>query len=147
MAQGDDKKIYIPNYNDILWALRWLIHFKSRLCHSPQFVLGGGVSWWVMRRAEGGMGRAAASLKLMEVWEERSLCCMPVSVPMAMPTQRARRAGANKVALPLSHLGWACRIVTTPLFVRGAVCSYLRQRSKEIKRCLLSLEDCVFNLS
>ncbi len=108
---------------------------------------GGGVSWWVMRRAEGGMGRAAASLKLMEVWEERSLCCMPVSVPMAMPTQRARRAGANKVALPLSHLGWACRIVTTPLFVRGAVCSYLRQRSKEIKRRLLSLEDCVFNLS
>lgn len=63
------------------------------------------------------MGRAAASLELMEVWEERSLRCVRVSVPTAMPTQRAHRAGANKVAVPLSHLGRAWRIVTAPLFV------------------------------
>lgn len=93
------------------------------------------------------MGRAATSLELMEVWEERSLWCVPISVPTAMPTQRARRAGANKVTVPLSHLGRAWHIVTAPLFVRGAVCSHLRQRSKEIKRRLLSLMDCVFNLS
>lgn len=102
MALGDDKKIYIPNYNDISGALRWLIHFESGLL--------GGLSWWVMWGAEGDSGdgqSAAASLELMEFWEERSLWCVPVAMPMAMPTQRARGAGANKVTVPLSHLGRA----------------------------------------
>lgn len=67
-------------------------------------------------------------------WVERRLRCVPVSVPAAMPTQKAFRAGANKVRVPPSHLGRAWCNVTKTVFVHTAFQSnhqYNTQRNQK----------------
>ncbi|TSK22705.1 hypothetical protein Baya_2063 [Bagarius yarrelli] len=55
-------------------------------------------------------------IKADEDWVEPRLWCVPILVPAAMPTQKVFRAGANKVRVPLSHLGRAWCNVTKTVF-------------------------------